>query len=45
MIAAEIARHDGVLKSTYENLGISRKGLYEKMRRLGISTDEPSDGS
>lgn len=45
VIAAEIARNDGVLKSTYENLGISRKGLYEKMRRLGISTDEPSDGS
>lgn len=45
VIAAEIARNDGVLKSTYENLGISRKGLYEKMRRLGISTDEPSNGS
>jgi two-component system C4-dicarboxylate transport response regulator DctD len=45
VIAAEIARNGGVLKPTYENLGISRKGLYEKMRRLKISGDDASDGS
>ena len=31
-IVAEIARNGGALKPTYENLGVSRKGLYEKMR-------------
>lgn len=36
VIEAEIARHGGALKPTYEALQISRKGLYDKMRRLGI---------
>ncbi|WP_417423161.1 sigma-54-dependent transcriptional regulator [Hoeflea sp.] len=45
VIKAEIARNGGALKPTYESLGISRKGLYEKMRRLNISTDEETDGS
>lgn len=40
VIAAELARNGGAMKPTYEALGISRKGLYDKMRRLGISTDE-----
>ena len=43
VILSEIARHDGALKPTYEALGISRKGLYEKMRRLGISVAD-ADG-
>ncbi|MAU23596.1 MAG: Fis family transcriptional regulator [Martelella sp.] len=36
VIAAELARHDGALKPTYEALQISRKGLYDKMKRLRI---------
>ncbi|WP_290894565.1 sigma-54 dependent transcriptional regulator [Hoeflea sp.] len=45
VIVAEIARNGGALKPTYESLGVSRKGLYEKMRRLGISSDDAGDGS
>ncbi|MEM5493122.1 sigma-54 dependent transcriptional regulator [Hoeflea sp. AS16] len=45
VIRAEISRNGGALKPTYENLGVSRKGLYEKMRRLGISSGNGSDGS
>jgi two-component system, NtrC family, C4-dicarboxylate transport response regulator DctD len=45
VIMAEISRNDGALKPTYESLGISRKGLYEKMRRLNISADDTGDGS
>ncbi len=36
VILAELARNGGRQKETYEALGISRKGLYDKMRRLGI---------
>jgi len=36
LIANEIARNNGALKPTYENLGISRKALYEKMKKLGL---------
>lgn len=43
VITAEIARHDGALKPTYESLGISRKGLYEKMRRLNITAGETGE--
>lgn len=45
VIRAEISRNGGALKPTYENLGVSRKGLYEKMRRLGISSGDGDDGS
>ena len=45
VIRAEISRNCGALKPTYENLGVSRKGLYEKMRRLGISSGDADDGS
>ncbi|MEL7025713.1 MAG: sigma 54-interacting transcriptional regulator, partial [Pseudomonadota bacterium] len=37
LIAASIAAHNGSLKDTYEALGISRKSLYEKMQRYGLS--------
>ncbi|WP_157014342.1 sigma-54-dependent transcriptional regulator [Mesorhizobium xinjiangense] len=37
VILAELARNGGRQKETYEALGISRKGLYDKLRRLGIS--------
>ena len=30
------------MKDTYEALGISRKGLYDKMRKLGVRL--PDDG-
>lgn len=36
-IEAELNRHDGSLKPVYEALGISRKGLYDKIKRLGIN--------
>ncbi|MCP4316786.1 MAG: sigma-54-dependent Fis family transcriptional regulator [Hyphomicrobiales bacterium] len=38
-IEAELSRHGGSLKPVYEALGISRKGLYDKIKRLGISVD------
>lgn len=37
IIAASIAAHGGSLKATYEALGISRKALYEKMQKHGLS--------
>ena len=37
LIEAELARHDGRIRPTYEALGLSRKGLYDKMRRYGIA--------
>lgn len=36
LIAGAIAAHGGRLKPVYETLGISRKTLYEKMRRHGL---------
>ena len=44
VILTELSRNDGAMKPTYEALGISRKGLYDKMRRLDISADESRDG-
>ena len=40
VIETELARHSGRQKETYEALGISRKGLYDKMRKLGIRAGE-----
>ncbi|MBF9059380.1 response regulator [Rhodobacterales bacterium HKCCSP123] len=39
LIAAELASHGGSLKATYEALGLSRKALYEKMQKHGLSRD------
>ncbi|PSM17674.1 sigma-54 dependent transcriptional regulator [Nitratireductor sp. StC3] len=36
VIEAELKRHGGRQKETYEALGISRKGLYDKMKKLGL---------
>jgi two-component system, NtrC family, C4-dicarboxylate transport response regulator DctD len=36
LIAGALNAHGGNLKSVYEALGISRKTLYEKMRRYGL---------
>ncbi len=37
IIEGELTRHNGALKPVYEGLQISRKGLYDKMKRLGIA--------
>ncbi len=37
LIANEIARNNGNLKASYEQLGISRKTLYDKMQKYGLS--------
>ncbi|MEA3534563.1 sigma-54 dependent transcriptional regulator [Rhizobium sp. CC-YZS058] len=36
IIASAIAAHGGSLRPVYEQLGISRKTLYEKMQKLGL---------
>ena len=36
LIASAIAAHGGALKPVYEQLGISRKTLYEKMQKHGL---------
>lgn len=40
LIAAELKRNGGAIKPTYENLGLSRKALYEKMRKYALGKDE-----
>ncbi len=40
LITAELKRNNGSIKSTYENLGLSRKALYEKMRKYGLGKEE-----
>ena len=37
LILAALTAQDGSLKQTYESLGLSRKSLYEKMQKHGIS--------
>lgn len=44
VIASELARNGGSMKLTYERLGISRKGLYDKMQRLELSAADLKDG-
>ena len=36
---ARLTAHGGSLKETYEALGLSRKALYEKMQKYGLSRD------
>jgi len=38
VIEHELKRHAGSLKATYTSLGLSRKGLYDKIKRLDIQT-------
>jgi two-component system C4-dicarboxylate transport response regulator DctD len=40
LIAAAIAANNGSLKATYEALGLSRKSLYEKMQKYGLSRSD-----
>ncbi|MDX8352508.1 sigma-54 dependent transcriptional regulator [Cognatiyoonia sp. IB215182] len=44
LIASAIAAHGGRLKETYEALGVSRKTLYDKMKRHGLTRPFGSDG-
>jgi two-component system C4-dicarboxylate transport response regulator DctD len=41
LIRAALMAHGGRLRPTYEALGLSRKTLYEKMIKHGISKDDP----
>ncbi|WP_027835562.1 sigma-54-dependent transcriptional regulator [Maritalea myrionectae] len=43
VIAQEISRNQGALKPTYEALGISRKTLYDKIKKYGLDTDIEGD--
>ena len=40
IIKRTLAEHGGKMKPTYEALGLSRKGLYDKIQRLGINVSE-----
>jgi two-component system C4-dicarboxylate transport response regulator DctD len=40
VIADELARSGGRMKETYERLGLSRKALYDKIRRYGLNASE-----
>lgn len=40
LIAASLTAHRGSLKETYEALGLSRKALYEKMQKHGLSRED-----
>ena len=44
LIAGAIAAHGGALKPVYEQLGISRKTLYEKMQKHGLDKSLAVDG-
>lgn len=39
LISASLQAHGGSLKATYEALGLSRKSLYEKMQKHGLTRD------
>jgi len=43
LIAAGLMAHGGSLKDTYEALGLSRKALYEKMQKYGLSRGSFTD--
>jgi two-component system C4-dicarboxylate transport response regulator DctD len=47
LIASALAAHGGSLKPVYEQLGVSRKTLYEKMQKYGLDKSlgysEPSE--
>jgi two-component system C4-dicarboxylate transport response regulator DctD len=43
LVHNELQRNHGDLKATYRSLGISRKTLYDKMRRYGLGRPPPDD--
>ncbi len=40
IIAAELTGNGGSLKKTYQSLGLSRKSLYDKMQKYGLSRED-----
>ena len=40
ILMAELRRHGGSLKATYEALGLSRKTLYDKLQRHGLKRED-----
>ncbi|WP_340115239.1 sigma-54 dependent transcriptional regulator [Pelagibius sp. 7325] len=40
ILEAELRRHGGSLKATYEALGLSRKTLYDKLQRHGLRRED-----
>ncbi|MPZ09497.1 MAG: response regulator [Kiloniellaceae bacterium] len=40
ILTAELRRHGGSLKATYEALGLSRKTLYDKLQRHGLRRED-----
>ncbi len=44
LIASALAAHGGSLKPVYEQLGVSRKTLYEKMQKYGLDKNVLLDG-
>jgi two-component system C4-dicarboxylate transport response regulator DctD len=40
ILTAELRRHGGSLKATYESLGLSRKTLYDKLQRHGLRRED-----
>lgn len=42
LISGALLTHGGSLKAVYETLGISRKTLYDKMRRYGLDKNLPN---
>ena len=45
LIVAALTAHGGSLKQTYEALGLSRKALYEKMQKCGLSKADAVTGA
>jgi two-component system C4-dicarboxylate transport response regulator DctD len=43
LIASALAAHGGSLKPVYEQLGVSRKTLYEKMQKYGLDRNLGAD--
>jgi two-component system C4-dicarboxylate transport response regulator DctD len=43
LVHQELQRHGGDLKQTYEALGVSRKTLYDKMRKYGLGRPPADD--
>jgi two-component system C4-dicarboxylate transport response regulator DctD len=42
VISGALLTHKGSLKAVYQSLGISRKTLYDKMRRYGLDKNLPA---
>lgn len=45
IISAELSARKGLLKDTYQSLGLSRKSLYEKMQKYGLDRTAYTEGN